>query len=45
MPHLHYGNMAFSGYDPSIWKKCGFSWQPTAAAFKRDRCAECGAYA
>ena len=22
VPHLHYGNMAYSGYDPSIWRKC-----------------------
>jgi len=42
--HLHYGNMAFSGYDPSIWRKCGFSWQADGNAFRRERCAECGAY-
>ena len=42
--HLHYGNMAYSGYDPSIWRKCGFSWQPDGSNYRRDRCAECGAY-
>jgi hypothetical protein len=44
VPHLHYGNMAYSGYDPSIWRKCGFSWQPDGNNYRRDRCAECGAY-
>ena len=44
VPHLHYGNLAYSGYDPSIWRKCGFSWQDDGIAFRRERCAECGAY-
>jgi len=43
--HLHYGNMAYSGYDPATWRKCGFSWQPDGVNYRRDRCAECGAYA
>ena len=24
--HLHYGSMGFTGYDPSIWRMCGWSW-------------------
>ena len=44
VPHLHYGNMAYSGFDPSIWKKCGFSWQASGNNYRKERCAECGAY-
>ena len=44
VPHLHYGNLAYSGYDPSIWRKCGFSWQPDGHSYQRDSCGACGAY-
>lgn len=44
VPHLHYGNLAYSGYDPSIWRKCGFSWTADGANYRRDGCARCGAY-
>ena len=26
-PHLHYGHLAFTGYNPAIWRMCGWSWQ------------------
>ena len=25
VPQLHYGSIAFTGYDPSIWRMCGWS--------------------
>lgn len=43
--HLHYGSMAYTGYDPSIWKMCGWSWQPHGRNFRKERCARRGAYA
>ena len=43
--HLHYGSMGFTGYDPSIWKMCGWSWQPHGRNFRKEKCARRGAYA
>lgn len=43
--HLHYGSMAFTGYDPSVWQMCGWSWQPYGGNFRKERCARRGAYA
>ena len=42
--HLHYGSMAYTGYDPSIWKLCGWSWQPHGVNYRKERCARRGAY-
>jgi len=42
--HLHYGSMGYTGYDPSIWKLCGWSWQPGGANYRKERCAAKGAY-
>ena len=33
--HLHYGSMGYTGYDPSIWKLCGWSWQPGGANYRK----------
>ena len=44
-PHLHYGSMAYTGYDPSIWRLCGWSWQPFGNNFRKEGCAQRGAYA
>ena len=35
--HLHYGSMGYTGYDPSIWKLCGWSWQPGGANYRKAR--------
>ena len=32
--HLHYGSMGFTGYDPSIWRMCGWSWNTRGFNFK-----------
>ncbi|KAL3911843.1 MAG: hypothetical protein SGPRY_008543 [Prymnesium sp.] len=37
--HLHYGSIAFTGYDPSIWRLCGWSWQPKGANYRKEHCA------
>ena len=42
--HLHYGSMGYTGYDPSIWKMCGWSWQPRGGNYRKERCARKGAY-
>ena len=42
--HLHYGSMGYTGYDPSIWKLCGWSWQPGGANYRKERCAQKGAW-
>ena len=42
--HLHYGSLAFTGYDPSIWKMCGWSWQARGGNYRKERCANRGAY-
>ena len=33
--HLHYGSMGYTGYDPAIWKLCGWSWQPGGANYRK----------
>ena len=43
--HLYYGHLAFTGYDPSTWQMCGWSWQAQGSNFNRHRCAAKGAYA
>lgn len=42
--HLHYGSIAFTGYDPSIWRLCGWSWQPKGANYRKEHCARKGAF-
>ena len=42
--HLHYGSLAYTGYDPSIWKLCGWSWQPHGDNYRKNKCARRGAY-
>lgn len=43
-PHLHYGHLAFTGYNPAVWRMCGWSWQPYGANYAREECAANGAY-
>jgi len=42
--HLHYGSMGFTGYDSSIWKLCGWSWQTHGGNYRKERCADKGAH-
>jgi len=42
--HLHYGSIGFTGYDPSIWRLCGWSWQPRGNNYRKERCARKGAH-
>jgi hypothetical protein len=42
--YLHYGSIGFTGYDPSIWKLCGWSWQTHGANYRKNQCADHGAY-
>jgi hypothetical protein len=44
VPHLHYGSMGFTGYDPATWRLCGWSWQARGANYRKERCARRGAH-
>ena len=41
-PYLVLGGMAFAGYDPKIFRMCGWSWQAGRSAWKARRCGERG---
>jgi len=43
-PNVYYGHMAYTGYDPTTWSVCGWSWQDEGDNYRKHSCARTGAH-